>query len=331
MLYIDALRGVTMLLVVYHHVVGMCIEGLPVVDRVVQSFRMPVFFFVSGLVAYKALDYWTAANTGRRLVKKVRSQVIPTVIFFSLYYYLLRDIQPHLLWWDYGWKQFWFTMVLFEFFVVYFTVNYLTRRSEIGNIATLLAVVVASMAVFNYCKFEGRLYTLTEALKFCQYLSFFVCGTLARRYYDTVIKWIDHWWVVGVLAVLFALQVPALFKIYPLPVPIYNFVVLWSIRVTGLLLVFSFFVKIRECFTATGRVTRVLTLVGSRTLDIYLMHYFFISELFHWYRALEPHMDVWMGHAFIVGYTVLVVLACLLVGGILRKSRLLGNILFAAK
>ena len=54
--YIDAMRGFTMFLVVLGHCAFYCMGGVAddnVYLDIFQSFRMPLFFFVSGFVFYK--------------------------------------------------------------------------------------------------------------------------------------------------------------------------------------------------------------------------------------------------------------------------------------
>jgi peptidoglycan/LPS O-acetylase OafA/YrhL len=49
--YIDAMRGFTMILVVFSHIEGMLFKDYySFVNQVFMSFRMPLFFFISGLV-----------------------------------------------------------------------------------------------------------------------------------------------------------------------------------------------------------------------------------------------------------------------------------------
>lgn len=54
--YIDALRGFTMLLVVFSHIETFCYD-IPFNESILSSlfitFRMPMFFFISGYIAYK--------------------------------------------------------------------------------------------------------------------------------------------------------------------------------------------------------------------------------------------------------------------------------------
>jgi len=331
MLYVDALRGLTMFLVVYHHVIDKIFRDDTLLDQTLQSFRMPVFFFVSGFVAYKALEFWTGKNTLKRFVKKFRSQVIPTVIFFCAYFYFMRGCNPILLFLEYGWRQYWFTIVLFEFFVIYFSVNYLTRNHPKANVVILVTLSVVSVMIYHGCKKGGLFCLYTDAYEFTRYFPFFIAGTLIRKCYDVVIKYLDKWAVIiGVIA-LFLIQVPAFDDFYHLPEKINNFITIWSIRVTGFVMVFGLFVKLRDFFTDSSKITKVMCYVGTRTLDIYLMHFFFISHLPILNLYLIKQYGVHLGRPSLIVVSALVVCACLAVSYIIRKSKFLGNLLFAAK
>ena len=86
--YIDALRGFTMLLVVLQHVVTFSF-GIKAYDtaltNILVSFRMPMFFFISGFIAYKSSVIWDKCLYKKSLKKKAIVQLIPTAFFFSLY------------------------------------------------------------------------------------------------------------------------------------------------------------------------------------------------------------------------------------------------------
>ena len=59
--YIDALRGFTMILVVFQHVAAYCWmingKGISIHDYLTQI-RMPMFYFISGFVLFKATVVW---------------------------------------------------------------------------------------------------------------------------------------------------------------------------------------------------------------------------------------------------------------------------------
>ena len=87
--YIDALRGFTMFLVVLQHIesIGFGIHPYEsVLGNILVSFRMPMFFFISGYIAYKVSFDWNMDAYCSNLRKKAIVQLIPTVFFFSLFF-----------------------------------------------------------------------------------------------------------------------------------------------------------------------------------------------------------------------------------------------------
>ena len=87
LLYIDCLRGFSMILVVYHHIITF---GMPQISpgsflsEFFILFRMPLFFFISGFVSYKAFDY-DYNIVKKQTIKKILGQLIPTFVFFSIF------------------------------------------------------------------------------------------------------------------------------------------------------------------------------------------------------------------------------------------------------
>lgn len=128
--YLDALRGFTMLLVVYHHVelFGFHLSPEYSINSVFIQFRMPLFFFVSGFLAYSAGKVWTGKVWISATQKKILIQVIPTLVFGLLYTYLVKqqNIQTFLA---HSYKLgYWFTISLLEMFIIYYTCNYLAHK-----------------------------------------------------------------------------------------------------------------------------------------------------------------------------------------------------------
>lgn len=95
---------------------------------------------------------------------------------------------------------------------------------------------------------------------------------------------------------------------------------------SGLFVVLAIFYKLRDRFARDGAVSRTMQFVGRRTLDIYLLHYFFISAG----MPLIDNADPLVRTAVICAYTVLIVAGCLLVSRVVRLSDLLGHYLLGA-
>ena len=83
--YFDALRGFSMIFVVFSHVVlfsmGLTDVKDSTVNWVIMTFRMPLFFFVSGFFAYRVCTKWTASLVGDVIKRKIQAQVIGTIVF----------------------------------------------------------------------------------------------------------------------------------------------------------------------------------------------------------------------------------------------------------
>lgn len=120
-----------MLLVIYHHLVIYCMpdysSGL---NLFFVSFRMPMFFFISGFVSYKAIETWTGKQYQWAIRKKIEGQLLPSIIillFFCMFMELnyITAIMSEL---KYG---YWFTFASFGIYVIWSTLCLLINK--IGN------------------------------------------------------------------------------------------------------------------------------------------------------------------------------------------------------
>ena len=78
--YIDRMKGMAIFLVVMGHVYGMVFnQSEDVTYKWISSFHMPLFMFLSGLVACSGVvaPYWGV----RKLGKKLKGLVLPLVVF----------------------------------------------------------------------------------------------------------------------------------------------------------------------------------------------------------------------------------------------------------
>ena len=108
--YIDAMRGFTMILVVYSHVCSMCLgDSWMGYNDVFYLFRMPCFFFISGWLFDPLRGTFCSVAKHKFMV-----QIVPTLIF------LLLLAPPPLFFSRLGATKggYWFTFVLFEFFII---------------------------------------------------------------------------------------------------------------------------------------------------------------------------------------------------------------------
>lgn len=333
LLYIDALRGMTMILVVYYHIINHCFPET-ILDKGLQSFRMPIFFFVSGFIAFKELEFWTARNTFLRLVKKFHIQIIPTAIFFSLYCCLFYYCNPFSFYIDYGFRHYWFTTVLFEFFVVYYIAMFLTRRNDKINVLIVSSLIIVSFLLLHATNKTGKWCIYTQFSAFLTYAPFFLLGTLTRRFFKHTRKLFETWWIlipnIIVFFILLLIFYLCFIDVIILPKKVITIIDAWLLRLTGMIMVFGLFVKFRGRFTADGLITQTLTYIGQRTLDIYLMHFFFTAytkQIFDFITSYNSSL----GRPFTIVATGITVSGCLLLSAFIRKWKPAGKLLFGAK
>lgn len=326
--YLDTLRGFTMLLVVYQHVRNFGLGDLPVEDSSLAlffiAFRMPMFFFISGYIAYKHFSFWTVESYKKRLTTKMRVQLIPTIVFFSILWYL--QLHPQ---WNFP-GGFWFTEVLFEMFIIYFTIALLSKRVK-GKTEEIVLVTIALGLFFIkgvFVKFPNLQFLCLRELG--TYFVFFTFGLLCKKHNDVFQSLTMHRWVITGCVIIPLLLLGAAYG--PLHMPLNHGLAGPVQLVNGICLVvviFSMFRNSAEYWNRSGVIQRCFEYIGRRTLDIYMLHYFFIPVLptIGLYFRESTNSDV--VEFFVVGVLTLMITAVvLLTSAFLRMSPILAKYLF---
>lgn len=335
--YIDALRGFTMFLVVFWHVecVTYGIEAYnDVINSILMSFRMPTFFFISGYIAYKAVERWNVSFYAKNLRKKALVQLLPTAVFYLILRTFRGDNPLQFL--NTGFDEYWFTIVLFEMFLLYFTLSLIgcyTSDKVVDCGLVVLSIICAFLVGV-----KGQWLTTLEIIELVKYFQFFAFGILCHKYSRLFMSCIKNNGFRTIVILTFVGCLLLNFnKDFKHAMPLTYIVVCGTIvRYAGLLFVFTFFMS-KEAFFATGaKLSRVMRFVGRRTLDIYMLHYFFIPDIrSHSLQYLSPFIDPesMAITRFAVSFTVaaIIVAACLFVSEALRTSPLLAHYLFGAK
>ena len=149
------MRGFTMLLVVYTHILDFSYPidyyAINSYNTLIRLFRMPLFFFVSGFVLYKANQIWDFKNSITFIVKKFKVQIISTMIFMSLFCYIF-DISIFNAIFRNGKAGYWFTITLFEYYILYITITTLLKniKNKVWYDISLLAIgFITYLATFK--------------------------------------------------------------------------------------------------------------------------------------------------------------------------------------
>ena len=337
-----------MILVVAYHVAQMSF-GLS--EKTSSSlpffvlFRMPLFFFVSGFLAYKASFEWTWPNALRLTWKKIKIQVLPDLVFLCVFIILMR---PE-FWgsFEYCMKSptkggYWFTWVLLHMFIIYYLTcmvqELVNSKFKIENSRgrhwAIWVLFVVSLIVYetlyqpSISYHKDLFFRYSSFVKTMNFLPFFLFGNIVHRYWDQAQKVADSSWFYPILTLIAFLACADIFRWHfcrfewtNLPRTIAMF--------TLLSMVVIFFRNYQSWFTQQRFIGRTLQYIGVRTLDVYLLHYILLPRLpqvGQWLNQNRPNFVLEVVTSFSVA--LIVIAFCLLISQILRISPLFRQYLF---
>lgn len=99
----------------------------------------------------------------------------------------------------------------------------------------------------------------------------------------------------------------------------------------GIVIVYSYFRKYSHSFETSNPLGCSLQFIGRRTLDIYLLHYFFLPHLPKVGSFLISTHNVVIELLIGLGLSLLIIAICLCLSNVIRISPFLGKYLFGAK
>ncbi len=336
--WLDALRGFTMIMVVAYHV---C-QSTFLMDFKVSSsmpflvlFRMPLFFFVSGFLAYKASLTWNLPTLGSLLAKKLRVQLVPTAFFFLFAMAVLYS-EPF---WDVVLKHlqeptkggYWFTWVLLIMFIIYYLFAYLESKLKWKSWIPITLLFVLSMLLYETCYLPqhfswafGRRgapadswLRMTSFIQVMQYFPFFLYGNIVHRYWNQAQRVMDSKWFFPFIVLIVIFCTLDVLKWHTLRMQWTNLPMTLA-KFILLTMVFMYFRHYHQYFTSRTWIGRSLQYIGRRTLDIYLIHFLFLPNL--------PGIGTFFTsnrHNFVMDTTLSVLLGLLIIGFCIITSNIL--------
>lgn len=272
--YIDCLRGFSMIFVVFQHVLTFSVPEVPRSwsAELILTFRMPLFFFISGFVSYKALFEWNWSNFKGLQIKKIRGQLLPTIVMFCLFV-STHDQQYEKWTFDMAKSGYWFTVVSFEIFLTYCIINMICRKIKLNWKLVILALsgIGITCIWYTYGHFYRHKYACLFSLAYyAQYYLYFIAGIIVKSKLDSFHKIIDNKYITFIVFII-AFVIPYIF-------PNFNKIITILAR---LWCIYSIFYQAREYFERKTALSRGLSLIGTHTLEIYFLHYFLLFRMPH--------------------------------------------------
>ena len=338
--YIDALRGMAMILVVYFHISAYGFSSYVMgYNDIIERFRMPLFFFISGWL-FKYID----RPTIEIIKQKFMVQIVPTAFFLLLYLYVFNYLSFAPFGSDK--KGYWFTYVLFEFFIIYLGLKALLNRhnTKKGELYMMLAMLFLSISAFYYSTCYTRyaeelgvwktILGLFSFVKF-KHIIFFWFGTFVKKHFNQFIQLTNKPHIF-----IFLLGLFVMLNIYPIVFSMngLEYIAFLLVGISGVFFIFTLFRHLySSCYFSPFSSffhypSSILKFVGRRTLDIYLIHYFFLPYHIEYIADSlnlqeNPFLCMLISLPLALGVTAI----SLLVSYIIRLSPFLGKYLLGAK
>ena len=290
--YIDVLRGIAILLVIYSHSLVLMVSSTNLSDlnNIFLQFRMPLFFFISGFFIYRN-DY-SFSLLKKRTRNRIRKQLWPTFIFWILCSAIFTDwnlnnIKANIF--DMYKMGYWFTIVSVEYFAIFAPIIFFFSRKKIDiKFRNIILVFSACFCISLYLLFYQSLTQISISKIFCiplvlKYSPYLILGMLYRINIEMFNKTLVGLPMMFSMGILFLV-----IQFFPtINSPIFSLrgmIVLSEIAagISAVLFVNAIFFRIyRYSYIKNkqGCITNILQYIGTCTLEIYLLHYFIVYSM----------------------------------------------------
>lgn len=264
--YFDMMKGLAIILVVMGHVMLFSFNINPSEPSKFIYFNMPLFFYISGYLAYKRID--SIGELRQKLIHRGIILLFPYVVFLILYGVFTHNTSiGHSL--IAGGGRYWFLYDLFIISTFFMCYEYLTRNvlnpwTSMGVWLLPLCVLIAIKLYINtmQCEDVGNIVNgLTN------YYRYFLIGYLCRKYVTLNRLLFEN-------EIAFAVAFLAYFANWYF-FEWHNWILIFTGTLGAIIVLQNFFRNI----DADSRIGRLLIYIGRCSLGIYVIHYFFIPDI----------------------------------------------------
>ena len=272
LVYLDCLRGIVMLMVVFCHACGNFSLGISNefwVSRLFGILMLPGFFFVSGWFTHIGIS-------GGAILKRLKTMMLPTVAMFLIYVYLYWGNMDKLGICALGEYKFgyWFTFALFLINLIHWLMVVMVKRFSLGEsriekrilvALALVAIALVTLKNWDWNHNSALLANWFSLRLIAMYFPFYLLGMMCHHFEEWFQRLMDNEYFVVVVAVTF---VGSLFR----HGGGFNFGCVQGLL--GVCLLYRLCYFYQSTFSDKTWIGRQLSLIGRNTLPIYLIHYF---------------------------------------------------------
>ena len=323
--YLDALKCFAILLVIEGHVrtLGMHIKTGDILSGLMfYTFDLPIFFFISGYLAYKSQLCFSEA--WKNIRKKFVMLLIPAVVVCAAYHLLNHEDLLYPLY--HGFGKYWFTIALFECFLIYYSLLVIIKSEKLRLYLIIALSLLGLVLLSKYSVFGPPILDLNHL---CKYYWFFAFGLIAKEYSRSYNRMINNETVKGIaISAFFLILFSIDYQLYPKPILYFLRDIVLRVLGTGIMvsLFYTYACKMEQ----KRKVGKIIIEIGQKSLPIYLLQYFFIPD-FSAFPEWIGGLDTFTIHIIAVIYTIFITVACLCIIYLLELSSILRKYVLGQK
>lgn len=273
--WIDCLRGFTMLLVVLSHVESSL--GIETVfSHWCTAFRMPLFFFITGYFAWSSRPLRGLSGMKNVIVRRFVMVVWPTLIFFpiycALYIYHNHTVKEILM--SNTMIGYWFTVAAFEMLALCLPLIKLLhqdmRSRVIATVLLLVAIPIAGLLgdyITHSHLIVHKVVLLLLIRKVLYFLPCFIAGVLLHCWQERLSAILKQKAVLAVVAVALFIGLNM--------TEIDNEAIVTPLCMLLAVCIFYAAEALKRTLNSQARFVRIISYVGRSTLPVYLIYLFF--------------------------------------------------------
>lgn len=329
--YIDSMRGVAMLMVVIYHV-SLYFHSDNIITKIINvQLELPLFFFISGFFAERMV----AHGFKKAMIDKLLHLVVPTLLMMSLFCWVMNldffeGLQKRLK------EGYWFTLVLFEFIIVYLVVSWFGKKLHINSQKVRIIHLLSGILLIYIASFsEGynTQYSVINAFsigEFWHYI-FFVMGAISFPKREFVYELLKSKYFLGGCIVLYIVADILSYKYGFETLRLFAMVSNVLLILVGILIIWSLFIRHRS-LSGGNIYGRFFYIIGRRSLDVYFIHYFIVPQDMKFIGDFFCNWNIpFIEYCLAVVIAVILTLASLGIGCIIRLSPITARWLLGVK
>lgn len=322
--YIDALKGLGILAIVFNHIRIFSLEIKPdssAISMLIVSFMVPIFFFLSGYVNKPSSSAQVSAlSIAIKIWNKFRVLFIPTIVFY------LISIASGIFTWPFP-GGFWFTLVLFEMFLVFYLFKLILPRITEEIFSIIILIIAFILLATNYFSiFNNQAIIGFDELR--NNFIYFALGYFAQIYKKQFLRLLKNQTVLCVAILISGYLLLLQYNGNQFQFMVGGAGIIRMVKAVFIIFIlFALFSKYQSFWDKSSYIPKSITYVGRKTLDIYMLHYFFLPTVPVLAEWFSPMGNSVIEMAIIIPIMTAVITLSLMASKLINLSKIISFII----